>query len=142
MRKAILLLAVFGLAGSLWAADNPFIGTWKLNVAKSKSAPIGRVPKSEIVKYVAQGDGSIKMTFDFVNQQGKANHQEWSAKWDGKNYYGLTARKIDSNHLIVVGQGISYRHTISEDGNTLSLEVKSEDEKRQPVTLELVYDKQ
>jgi hypothetical protein len=35
MRKAMLLLAVFGLAGSLWAAD-PIIGTWKLNIAKSK----------------------------------------------------------------------------------------------------------
>jgi hypothetical protein len=29
MRKAMLLLVVLGLAGSLWAAD-PLIGTWKL----------------------------------------------------------------------------------------------------------------
>jgi len=35
MKKVMLLVAVFGLVGSLWAAD-PLIGTWKLNVAKSK----------------------------------------------------------------------------------------------------------
>ena len=34
MRKAMLFLAMFALAGSLRAAD-PIIGTWKLNVAKS-----------------------------------------------------------------------------------------------------------
>ena len=38
MRKALLLLAVLGLMSSLWAAD-PIIGTWKLNIAKSKLPP-------------------------------------------------------------------------------------------------------
>jgi hypothetical protein len=35
MRKICFFLAVFALAGSLWAAD-PRVGTWKLNAAKSK----------------------------------------------------------------------------------------------------------
>ena len=39
MRKAILLLTVFALSGTLWAAD-PIIGTWKLNVDKSNFSPI------------------------------------------------------------------------------------------------------
>jgi len=43
MRKLILLLAVFELAGSLYGADNPFIGTWKLNLAKSNFS--GSAPK-------------------------------------------------------------------------------------------------
>jgi hypothetical protein len=34
MRKTIILIAAFALAGSLWAAD-PIIGKWKLNVSKS-----------------------------------------------------------------------------------------------------------
>ena len=34
MRKAMILLAVFGLVGLLWGAD-PLVGTWKLNIAKS-----------------------------------------------------------------------------------------------------------
>jgi len=36
MRTVMLFLAAFGLAGLLYGADNPFVGTWKLNLAKSK----------------------------------------------------------------------------------------------------------
>jgi hypothetical protein len=37
MRKQPYPLMVFLLAGSLFAADSsPFVGTWKLDVAKSK----------------------------------------------------------------------------------------------------------
>ena len=39
MGRALLLLAVVGLAGSLLAAD-PIIGTWKLNISKSKFAAL------------------------------------------------------------------------------------------------------
>ena len=38
MRKAILFLACLGISGSLWAAD-PIVGTWKLNLDKSKFEP-------------------------------------------------------------------------------------------------------
>ena len=48
MRKTILFLAILGLTGSLWAAD-PWVGTWKLNVAKSKFTPVMPAPKEEIV---------------------------------------------------------------------------------------------
>src|ERR1700693_1412421 len=37
MKKTFALLILFALA--LVAADNPFVGTWKLNVAKSKFNP-------------------------------------------------------------------------------------------------------
>ena len=46
MRKAPLLFAVLGLAGSPWAAD-PFVGTWMLNVAKSKASNPNLMHKSE-----------------------------------------------------------------------------------------------
>jgi len=41
---AIIVLAVVG-SGSLYAQSNPLVGTWKLNVAKSKFDP-GPGPKS------------------------------------------------------------------------------------------------
>ena len=46
MRKAMLLLAILGLTGSLWAAD-PIIGTWKLNISKSKFSPIVLAMKNQ-----------------------------------------------------------------------------------------------
>jgi hypothetical protein len=44
MRKIMLLLAISGLTGSLWAAD-PWVGTWKVNIAKSTYAPTMPAPK-------------------------------------------------------------------------------------------------
>ena len=84
MRKAMLLLAVFGLVGSLWAAD-PFVGTWKLNVAKSKYNPPSSAFKSMIVKIEAQDNG-LKFTFDSVDAEGKVSRGEYAAKFDGKDY--------------------------------------------------------
>ena len=53
MRKAMLLLAVFGLAGSLYAAD-PSVGTWKLNIAKSKYAPSTEAAVKEITVVIRE----------------------------------------------------------------------------------------
>jgi len=41
MRKAMLFLAAFACAGSLWAAD-PIIGTWKLNIEKTLERNSGK----------------------------------------------------------------------------------------------------
>ena len=40
-RSLVLILAVYAVAVGLSAADNAFMGTWKLNEAKSK-IPAGR----------------------------------------------------------------------------------------------------
>jgi hypothetical protein len=83
-RTSLLTLAVFFIAvaaGS--AADNPNMGTWKLNEAKSKIAP--GAPKNTKVVYEAAGD-DIKVTVDGVNSDGKPNHNEWTGKLDGKDY--------------------------------------------------------
>ncbi len=46
MRNVMLLLIAFGLTASLWAAD-PSVGTWKLNIAKSRLAPSTEAPVKE-----------------------------------------------------------------------------------------------
>jgi hypothetical protein len=66
-----------------FAADNPHMGTWKLNEAKSK---IGAgAPKNGTVVYAAAGE-SIKVTVDGVDGTGKPTHSEWTGKFDGKEY--------------------------------------------------------
>jgi len=61
MKRAVLVFALIVLAaiaaGSLSAEDNPFAGTWKLNLAKSKFDP-GSGPKSQTRTIVAQGEGA------------------------------------------------------------------------------------
>ena len=82
--KTIFFAAVLCFFATLaFAADNPNMGTWKLNEAKTKM-PAG-LPKNNTVTYEAAGD-SIKVTVDGVDGAGKPTHNEWTGKFDGKDY--------------------------------------------------------
>jgi len=60
------LLAVFGLAGALWAAD-PFVGTWKVDVAKSKTSYPLEFHWREASQTKAEGqDNGIKVVEDLA----------------------------------------------------------------------------
>ncbi len=66
------------------AADSN-VGTWKVNLAKSKYDP-GPPPKTpNVIKIEADGDG-IKVTNDGVNAEGQPTHVTYSATYDGKDY--------------------------------------------------------
>jgi len=77
----IVALCFFGAAACF--ADDPQIGTWKLNEAKSKFAP--GVPKNHTVIFEAAGD-KVKITVDGIDKDGNATHNEWTGKFDGKDY--------------------------------------------------------
>ena len=64
-------------------ADNPNVGTWKLNESKSK-IPAG-VSKNTTVTYTADGD-NLKAVIDGVDGKGNPTHSEWIGKFDGKDY--------------------------------------------------------
>ena len=59
------------------------MGTWKLNDAKSKIS--SGTAKNHTVMYEAAGD-SIKVTVDGEGPDGKPAHNEWTGKFDGKDY--------------------------------------------------------
>ena len=133
MRKAMFLIAVFGLVGTLWAAD-PFVGTWKLNVAKSNANPN---PKSQTLKISAQGS-SFKWAFETVEADGKATNGVWSGKYDGKDYTltentefdTVATKKINANTLDSVmkkgGKEVGTgQEVVSKDGKTLTLTSKN-----------------
>jgi len=65
------------------ASDDPQMGTWKLNEAKSKIS--AGAPKNSTVVYAPAGD-SVKVTVDGVDGTGKPSHNEWTGKFDGKDY--------------------------------------------------------
>ena len=79
-----LAFVILFVSVGLWAADDPMLGTWKLNLAKSKWSP-GPPPKSGTLKRVAAGN-AVKVTNDGVDGQGKAMHWEYTANYDGKDY--------------------------------------------------------
>ncbi len=135
------------------AAGDPFVGTWKMNVAKSKFSP-GPAPKGETVKLEAIAEG-LKHTFDSIDAQGKSSHAEWSPKFDGKDYRITgdpttdvgSLKRIDPNTIEVVfkkgGKEVGRWHvTVSKDGKTLTASGKGKDEKGQEFSNTELYDKQ
>jgi hypothetical protein len=84
---ARLLISLIAILAPLSARSqsNPLVGTWKLNLEKSKYSPSNLAPKSGLWKIEA-AEGGIKMVADAVEAQGHAIHAEYTAKFDGKDY--------------------------------------------------------
>jgi hypothetical protein len=77
MRKIVIFLAVVGLASSLWAAD-PIIGTWKLNVAKSKIPPSETAPKEITDVYREIDADQMELTRTGIQVDGAAVFSKWT----------------------------------------------------------------
>src|SRR5262249_53656242 len=127
--KALMvsLCALLLAAGTAFAAD-VFSGTWKLNEAKSKAgAGLG---KNSMVTYEMMGD-SVKVTIEGTTAEGKTFKDEWTGKYDGKDYPvtgnpGTDSRaykKINEHTLEVTGKKdgkvtIPVKIPVSADGKT------------------------
>jgi hypothetical protein len=134
------------------AAANQTLGTWKLNEAKSKISP--GAPKNLTVVYTAAGD-NIKGTIDGVDGQGKPTHNEWTGKFDGKDYPvtgdpNSDTRAIkqidDHNYELTVKKGgkvtMTGKAVVSADGKTRTVTVSGTNAKGEKITTTAVYDKQ
>jgi hypothetical protein len=79
-----LLGVLIGVAQvALAQSSNSEVGTWKLNVAKSKFSP-GAALKSGTLKIEAAGAGT-KNTVDTVNDDGTVRHYQFTGNYDGKD---------------------------------------------------------
>ena len=152
LRTVVVSLAMCLFAVALYAAENPNIGTWKLNDAKSK-IPAG-LAKNTTVVYSAAGD-MFKVTTDGVDGSGKPIHSEWTGKFDGKPYpvTGMSAydaravtakgdRTLEIDNLKggkSVGTG---KVELAKDGKSRTLESDSADASGKKVHAKFVYDKQ
>jgi len=83
IRMSLASLVILFAGVLCFAADDPQMGTWKLNEGKSKIA--AGSPKNSTVVYAADGD-NIKVTVDGTDADGKSTHNEWTGKFDGKDY--------------------------------------------------------
>src|SRR5688500_13383006 len=84
MRTRTIGLAVaLGFVAVAVCFASPHMGSWKLNEAKTKLAP--GASKNHTVVYEAAGD-DIKIIVDGVDAAGKPVHNEWTGKFDGKDY--------------------------------------------------------
>jgi len=82
-RAIVLSVVVCFIVVAVCFAQNPFMGTWKLNEAKSKLAP--GAPKNNKVVYETEGI-DFKVATDGIDCAGNSTHSEWTGKFDGKDY--------------------------------------------------------
>ncbi|MEK6334742.1 MAG: hypothetical protein AABM67_07325 [Acidobacteriota bacterium] len=147
---ATFLVLCFGVAAA--QTDNPQMGNWKLNEAKSKFSPGAQ--KNHTVVYEAAGD-STKVTVDGTDGEGNPTHNEWTGKFDGK-FYAVTGdatsdmrsyRKIGSLTLTLTAKKgakvtLTGRVVVSADGKTRTVTTTGTNAKGKRVTNTAVYDKQ
>ena len=151
-RTILLTLALCLVGISAAVAEDANMGTWKLNEAKS-TFPAGATKNSTVV-YEAAGD-DVKVTVDGTDKQGKAVHNEWTGKFDGKDYPvtgdpNMNARsyeRIDGRTLKLAGKKdgkvISEgRIAVSADGKTRTVKLTASDSTGKKVKSTAVYDKQ
>src|SRR5262244_2407824 len=130
---AVCLFATSSL--SSFAQTDPIIGTWKLNLAKSKLIP-GPPPKSQTATYEAVGQG-VKVTVKGADAEGKPIDFQYTANYDGKdytvtgnpNYDAITLKRIDAYKVESTrkkgGKVVSTStRIISKDGRTLTITTK------------------
>lgn len=158
MRKRVVvsfcvLAFVLGIAAiALRAADDPGIGTWKLNEAKSKL--VAGATKNSNVTYTADGD-KIKCTIDGTDGSGKAVHSEWTGKFDGKDY-AVTGdstsdmrsyRKVDAHTVSIVAKKdgkvtLTGKIVYSADWKSRTVTTTATDASGKKVTSSGIYEKQ
>jgi hypothetical protein len=134
MRRVLACSLFLGLAGLLLGADDPFAGTWKLNLDKSKVPPSqpGRATKEETLVIEITGDDGI-VTMKGTREDGSAILVKYSTplaggpvKYDSPFAAGVTvtSKRLDQRTVEMVtmlnGKEVStQRNTVSADGKTL-----------------------
>ena len=134
-RKTVLTAVLCLTAVVLPFAADPNVGTWRLNEAKSIFA-VGAM-KNVTVVYTTVGD-NYKCVVDGVDGAGKPTHNEWTGKFDGKDYPVVGDPAADTRSLRMVKPG-HYALTNKKDGkaNVTGTVDFSTDNKSRTLTTEM-----
>ena len=150
-KTIVLAISLVFVSTALGFQNNPQMGTWKLNEAKSKFAGKAR---NQTVVYEQTGD-QIKVTVDGVDETGGAVHSEWTGKFDGKDYPVTgdatsdvrSYRMINKNTLSITGKKggkvtLNGRIVFSRDGKSRTVTTTATNAQGKKVRNVAVYDKQ
>ena len=159
MKKVFSMIIMFVLAMTLAdlarAQGDPFVGTWKLNVTKSKFTP-GPPRKSE-TRIVVTGPNGMDVSVKRVNGNSATQAFEYTTNLDGKSHpitgdgpegadsiaVNLTTPKTMQVTLTKAGKVVGTATiTVSSDGKSLTITSKGTRADGSPFSNVAVYDKQ
>jgi hypothetical protein len=153
-RYAFLLLAVFGALVGLSAADDPMLGSWKLNVGKSKfgSGPAIQAETNQVEPY---GGNGIKLTAQITKPDGTKVTESYAGTFDGKefsvegdpNVDAAYLKRIDANSMERINKKAgkpttTMHYVVSKDGKTKTVTVTGTTAQGQIVDTVLVFERQ
>jgi hypothetical protein len=150
--KGFIVLAMTTLAAL--GADNS-LGTWKLNVEKSKYTP-APMPLKSLTATREASDGGIKQTTVGEQTDGTAINSSYTAKYDDKEvsvtgnapYDTIAIKQVNANTLTDERKktGGPYKATgrtvISNGGRTMTTTTKGTNGQGKEFTSTFVFDKQ
>ena len=153
--RLVIILSAVVLAAALPAnaqSTDPFVGSWTLNVAKSKYDP-GPTPKSVTSVYEAAGKG-YKVSVTNITAGSKLEYG-YTTNLDGKesqvtgtnpNADTLLVKRIDARTLESVSKKggkvtITQRNVVSADGKTRTVTTTGTDAQGQKVNNVAVFEK-
>lgn len=153
-KRAALLVLVCALGcTAAMAQRDAFLGTWKMNPAKSKYDP-GPPPKSQTVTWERLPGGRFKAIVDTITAQGKSTHFEVTFKLDGKPQprphakqpTTVTFSRMDHSfeNVTRVNGKVTFasRRVVSRDGKTFTLTQTGTNSHGQTVHNRIVYTRQ
>ena len=151
--SAALMLPSACILGADMAVD-PAVGTWTLNLAKSKPDPNAPALKSSVRTYAATPDG-LKVSIHSVDADGTAHDTGSTFTYDGKphsvsgptDYDTIAVTRVGTNEsksdMIKSGKVVGHLgRVVSKDGKTMTVTVDATDAKGAKVHEVMVYDRQ
>ncbi len=152
-RIAFLFLALFAAGAGIGVMDDPMLGSWKLNIAKSKFSP-GTVVQAQTNRVEAIPNG-IKLTAQFTTADGRSVTESYSGTFDGKEFSVGGDVNVDAAYLKRVDAYTMIRfnkkdgkatttmvYVVSKDGKTKTVHITGSTAKDQPVDTIFFFDKQ
>lgn len=160
MNRILLVLGVLVLgavaAGQLRADDNPYLGTWNLNTAKSKSDP-APLPKS-LTRTVTTEGAMVKYSYAGVAADGSAIAYSFTVAYDGKDYPvtgsgmpggadSISIKRVGTHSATAIlkkgGKEVGTSTSeVSKDGKVTTLKGKGKMPDGKAYSSETVFDKQ
>jgi hypothetical protein len=149
--SACFVLALATLVSA--AAKDPFVGTWKLNVAKSKFD--GGVPPKSSTATITTVGNKRRVAVHTVPANGPELNTESTAADDGKDYplqgsatvdsvavTRIDARTVERKDKKAGRLVATLRARVATDGKTMTINQKGTTLQGQPYSNTLVYDRQ
>lgn len=157
LARVMMVLAAGVFAVTVLAiaqSKDPFVGSWRLNLAKSKYSP-GPPPKSTTSTYESAGQG-YKVSVKTEPASGPAQQWSYTSNLDGKDMPVtgnnptadmITVKRIDANTLEIVNKKsgkvtTTQRNVVAADGKTRTVTTTGTDAQGQKVNNITVFEKQ